>query len=378
MNARRVRTLVVREVRATLRDPFTMVTLVAVPIVALLAFSSVLATNVSGMRLGVFDASDGVVSRRIVADLAAGGAFVPIGYASVPELEAALIRGDISTAIVLPLDLERGLPRRSGAAPPEIRVLYDGAETVLAGNADAFLRSILSATGASLVTHDLRSRDAEAPATGGVQVVTRALFNPTLEGRPFMVAGTFGFVLSFLTVLITAVSIVNERLQGTFDQLQLTPATTGEILLGKLLPMGAVFSIDVLLMVVVAGLVLGVWPAGSVFFFFLVASTYVVTSLSLGLIFSATSATAAEAVQKTVLFSIPLVQLSGFAFPIRNMPIGVQWLTELIPATHFIRVTRAIYLRGAGPFEVWPELLALTAFGVGLVAIAVRTLERRT
>lgn len=378
MNARRVRTLVVREVRATLRDPFTMVTLVAVPIVALLAFSSVLATNVSGMRLGVFDASDGVVSRRIVADLAAGGAFVPIGYASVPELEAALIRGDISTAIVLPLDLERGLPRRSGAAPPEIRVLYDGAETVLAGNADAFLRSILSATGASLVTHDLRSRDAEAPATGGVQVVTRALFNPTLEGRPFMVAGTFGFVLSFLTVLITAVSIVNERLQGTFDQLQLTPATTGEILLGKLLPMGAVFSIDVLLMVVIAGLVLGVWPAGSVFFFFLVASTYVVTSLSLGLIFSATSATAAEAVQKTVLFSIPLVQLSGFAFPIRNMPIGVQWLTELIPATHFIRVTRAIYLRGAGPFEVWPELLALTAFGVGLVAIAVRTLERRT
>jgi ABC-2 type transport system permease protein len=179
-------------------------------------------------------------------------------------------------------------------------------------------------------------------------------------------------------VLITAVSIVNERLQGTFDQLQLTPATTGEILLGKLLPLGAVFSIDVLLMVAVAGLVLGVWPAGSVLFFFGVSAVYVVTSLSLGLIFSATSATAAEAVQKTVLFSIPLVQLSGFAFPIRNMPLGVQWITEAIPATHFIRVTRAIYLRGAGPLELWPELLALAAFGVGLVAIAVRTLERRT
>lgn len=380
MNARRVRTLVVREVRATLRDPFTMVTLVAVPIVALLAFSSVLATNVTGMRLGVFDASESAVSRRIVAELAAGGAFEPERFASVAELEAALVRGDVSTAIVLPSDLEKALSRRGAASPPEIRVLYDGAETVLAGNADAFLRSILAATGASLATHDLRSRD-RAPAAGtpgGVRVLTHVLFNPTLDGRPFMVAGTFGFVLSFLTVLITAVSIVNERLQGTFDQLQLTPATTGEILLGKLLPLGAVFSLDVLLMVAVAGLVLGVWPAGSVLFFFLVSAVYVVTSLSLGLIFSATSATAAQAVQKTVLFSIPLVQLSGFAFPIRNMPIGVQWITEAIPATHFIRVTRAIYLRGAGPLELWPELLALAAFGVGLVAIAVRTLERRT
>lgn len=380
MNARRVRTLVVREVRATLRDPFTMVTLVAVPIVALLAFSSVLATDVTGMRLGVFDASESAVSRRIVAELAAGGAFVPQPYGSIAALEAALVRGDVSTAIVLPPDLESAPARRGAASPPEIRVLYDGAETILAGNADAFLRSLLSATGASLVTRDVRSRGGTPPAatSGGVHVVTHVLFNPTLDGRPFMVAGTFGFVLSFLTVLITAVSIVNERLQGTFDQLQLTPATTGEILLGKLLPLGAVFSLDVLLMVAVAGLVLGVWPAGSVPFFFLVSSVYVVTSLSLGLIFSATSATAAEAVQKTVLFSVPLVQLSGFAFPIRNMPIGVQWLTELIPATHFIRVTRAIYLRAAGPLELWPELLALAAFGVGLVAVAIRTLERRT
>jgi ABC-2 type transport system permease protein len=192
-----------------------------------------------------------------------------------------------------------------------------------------------------------------------------------------MVAGTFGFVLSFLTVLITAVSIVNERLSGTFDQLQLTPATTVEILLGKLLPLGAVFSIDVALMIAVAGLVLGVWPAGSIPFFLVVAVCYVGMSLSLGLIFSATSATAAEAVQKTVLFSIPLVQLSGFAFPIRNMPELLQWATELIPATHFIRVTRAIYLRGAGPLEVWGDLVFLAVFGVALVAVALRTLERR-
>ncbi len=377
MNFRRLRTLVVREVRATLRDPFTVITLIAVPLVALLAFSSVLSTNVTHMRLGVYDASHSAVSRRLLADLAAGDAFDPIPYATRASIEAALIGGQISTALILPPDLHDAFTRRRGAAAPEVQVLYDGAETVLAGNADAFLRSIVAASGARIAVRDLGARTAASAPGQGIEVVTKALFNPELSGTPFMVAGTFGFVLSFLTVLITAVSIVNERLSGTFDQLQLTPATTGEILLGKLLPMGAVFSLDVLLMVFVAGLVLGVWPAGSVLFFLLVATFYVAFSLSVGLIFSATSATAAEAVQKTVLFSIPLVQLSGFAFPIRNMPMPVQWLCELIPATHFIRVTRAIYLRGAGPLELLPELLILGVLGVALFTLAVRTLERR-
>jgi len=384
MKVRRLRTLMVREVRATLRDPFTVISLIAVPLVALLAFSSILATNVEHMRLGVHDASRSALSRRLLSDVAASGAFDPSPYATREALEAALVAGEISAALVLPPDLQDALAQRAGAAPPEVQVLYDGAETVLAGNADAFLRSILAASGARISVRELSSRatrlgELRSPAArAGVDVVTQALFNPQLLGRPFMVAGTFGFVLSFVTVLITAVSIVNERLSGTFDQLQLTPATTVEILLGKLLPLGAVFSLDVLLMVVVAGLVLGVWPAGSVLFFLLVATVYVSMSLSLGLIFSATSATAAEAVQKTVLFSVPLVQLSGFAFPIRNMPMPVQWLAELLPATHFIRVARAIYLRGAGPFELWSELLFLGAFGAALIALAVRTLERRT
>jgi len=375
MNLRRLRTLVVREVRATLRDPFTLISLVSVPIVALLAFSSVLATNVENMSLGVYDASRSAVSRRLVADLAAGGAFDPVAYPTREALEAALVAGRISTALILPPDLQSAFARTRGGPAPEVQVIYDGAETVLAGNADAFLRAIVTSSGARLAARELPARRVET--LGGVEVVSQALFNPQLSGRPFMVAGTFGFVLSFLTVLITAVSIVNERLSGTFDQLQLTPATTVEILLGKLLPLGAVFSIDVALMIVVAGLVLGVWPAGSIAFFLVVAVCYVGMSLSLGLIFSATSATAAEAVQKTVLFSIPLVQLSGFAFPIRNMPKLLQWATELIPATHFIRVTRAIYLRGAGPLEVWGDLVFLAVFGVALVAVALRTLERR-
>jgi ABC-2 type transport system permease protein len=381
VSLRRLATLLVREARATLRDPFTVSVLVAAPLAALLAFSSVLSTEVRGLELGVLDASRSAASRRLTAELAAGGTFVVRPYATSAALEAALVRGDVSAGLVLPAAFDRDLQRGAADTPPEVQVLYDGAETVLAGNAEAFLEGLIGATGARLVTRDVsRAGDAGASSGSGaprVQVVTRALFNPTLEGTPFMVAGVFGFVLSFLTTLITAVAVVNERLGGTFDQLQLTPATNVEILLGKLLPMGAIFALDVVLMMLVAGFAFGVWPEGNALFFVAVSAFYVLTSLAMGLYFSASSATAAEAVQKTILASVPLVQLSGFVFPPRNFPWPMPWVAELLPATHYIRVSRAIYLRGAGPLDLLPELGMLLLFAALLVAVALRSLARR-
>jgi ABC-2 type transport system permease protein len=372
MSWRRLRTLLRREVRATLRDPFTVTILIAVPVGALLLFGFVLSTSVKGLALGVRDQSESAASRRLVADLAANGTFVPRRFDTQAELDQAIVAGRISAGIVVPPDFDRDLQR---GRTPTVRVVYDGGETVLAGNAEGFLRSLIAATGASLAS-DVGVRGGSAST--GVRTVTRALFNPTLDGKPFMVTGTFGFVLSFLTTLITAVSIVNERLNGTFEQLQVTPATSAEILLGKLIPLGAVFTLDVALMLLIAGVFLGVWPSGSALFFLVVSAFYVLTSLSLGLIFSATSATAAEAVQKTVLFSIPLIQLSGFAFPIRNMPAVFRFVAQVFPATHYIQVTRAIYLRAEGPLALFPELALLALYGVVLLGIALRSIEARS
>lgn len=366
MSWQRLKTLLRREARASLRDPFTVGILVAVPLLAMLLFGFVLSTEVHGLRLAVLDGDASPESRRLVADVAATGAFVVVPVRSRDAIDAGLVNGELGGALVIPPDFARDL---AAGRRPEVHAIYDGAEAVLAGNAEAYLRGVIGATGAALVSETARP--------GGVAVVTGVLFNPRLDGVPFMVSGTFGFVLSFLTVLITAVTIVNERLAGTFEQLQVTPATTLEILLGKLLPMGAVFAVDVALMMLAAGVLLGVWPHGNPVFFWVVSALYVQTSLSMGLIFSATSATAAEAVQKTVIFSIPIIQLSGFAFPVRNMPVGLQWVAECVPATHYIRVSRAIYLRGEGPLDLWPELLVLALFGTLQVAAALRTMGAR-
>lgn len=375
MSWRRLRTLMLREARASLRDPFTVIVLIAVPLAALLSFGFVLSTEVKNMSLGVIDASQTALSRRLLADLAANGTFVPRIYQSRAELDHAIVDGQINVALVIPPSFERQWQRAlAGGDLPEIQVIHDGAEAVLAGNAEGFLNATLAA---SVAEATARVLPPGRPQSHGIDVVTRAVFNPKLDGTPFMVAGTFGFVLSFLTVLITAVSIVNERLGGTFEQLQVTPATSLEILLGKLLPYGAVFGLDVVLMVVVAGLFFGVWPVGSAPLFVAVSSFYVLVSLALGLIISATSHSAGEAVQKSVVFSIPLVQLSGFAFPIRNMPWPVQWVAEIFPATHYIRVARAIYLRGEGLVALAPELGLLLLFGALLILRALRSIEAR-
>jgi ABC-2 type transport system permease protein len=362
-----------REVRATLRDPFTLGILVAVPLAALLVFGFTLSTEVQGLGLGVLDQSQSAASRRVLADLEATGDFHLRPYPSRAAIDRAFRSGAVSAALVIPPDFDRDLRGGDAAAAARLQVLYDGAETIVAGNVEAALRGVIGSSVAALVA----ARQPAPAAGGGVEVLVQALFNPTFAGEPYMVAGTFGFVLTFLTTLLTAVSVVNERLGGTFEQLQVTPATGLEIVLGKLLPLGGVFTFDVVLMVLAAGLLLGVWPHGSVLFFVAVSSFYVVLSLALGLIISATSATAAEAVQKTVLTSIPLVQLSGFAFPIRNMPVPVQWLAEIFPATHYIRITRAIYLRGAGPIDLLPEIALLALFGALLLRKALTSVEAR-
>lgn len=381
MSPRRLAVLVRRETLATLRDPFTVTILVLVPLMALMLFGKIMSTKVTGLDIGVIDGSRSEPSRRLVAELQAQGAFRAHELGTRAEMDRAMLAGEIGAGLVIPPDFERDLRRFAlGGEPPRVRVVYDGGEVVLAGNTEAFLTGIATASGLGLRASD-GPPPAGASAAGarpaGVTVLTTALFNPSLDGTPYMVSGTFGFVLSFATTLIIAVSIVNERFSGTFEQLQVTPATSVEILLGKILPLGAVFSADVVLMMLLAGFLLGVWPQGSALFFILISTVYLLVSLSMGAIFSATSKSAAEAVSKTVLASQPLILLSGFAVPQRNMPVPFRVVSELIPATHYIRVSRAIYLRGEGPIVLFPEILIILLMGGALAAVALRAIARR-
>src|SRR4030095_12983439 len=185
-------------------------------------------------------------------------------------IEHALVGGEISAAMIIPPTFDRALRESApGDVAAQVQLLYDAAETVVAGNAEGSLRGLIQSSVAALRAEQRGPDPAGREPSRGIEVVQRVLFNPTFDGVPYMVAGTFGFVLTFLTTLLTAVSVVNERLRRTFEQLQVTPAAGGgpEIWPGKLLPVGARFSFDGVLMVLAAGFLLGAWPNGSALLF---------------------------------------------------------------------------------------------------------------
>ena len=250
-------------------------------------------------------------------------------------------------------------------------MLYDGAETVLAGNAEAFLGGLVAATARASWSRDVRRGDAAGrhprPASGWCR---RRSSTRALDGRPFMVAGTFGFVLSLPH---GADHRRLDRERAVSGHLRPAPAHAGDArsrsCSASCCRWARVFAIDVVLMMLVAGFVLGVWPQGSALFFVLVVVVLrAACRSSLGLIFSATSATPAEAVQKTVLVEHSAGAALGLRVPDpRTCRRPIQWVAELFPATHYIRVSRAIYLRGAGPLELWPELCRCSASSEALL-----------
>ena len=208
--------------------------------------------------------------------------------------------------------------------------------------------------------------------------MTRALFNPTLDGTPFMVAGTYGFVLTFLTTLITAVSVVNERLAGTFDQLQVTPATSAEIVLGKILPLGAVFAGDVVLMLLVAGLVLGVWPLGNPIFFVLATVSYVLVSLVDGLdpLRDLGDGRGGRPEDGPLQHPADLPRRLHLPGPQHadRLPLASR---RCCPATHYIRMRAPSICAARDRSQLLPELALLALFGAVLLLIAFRTVESR-
>jgi ABC-2 type transport system permease protein len=206
----------------------------------------------------------------------------------------------------------------------------------------------------------------------------RVWFNPDLESRNFMVPGVLAVLLMVVTANLTSMAIVRERETGTLDQLNVTPITRSEIILGKLLPYSLVGLVDVVLVIAIAVLWFQVPLRGSVALLFLASLVYLVCTLGLGLLVSTMSSTQQQAMMTaTFFFLVPMIYLSGFIFPIENMPTVIQWVTFLIPLRYFLVIVRGIFLKGTGMAVLWPSFAALAAWGVAVVVLAVARSSKR-
>lgn len=365
MNLRRLWAVVVKELRQMRRDRITLAMIVGVPVMQLILFGYAINLNLRGLEAGIADQANTAGSRAAVMDLLATGVVAPVAEARTPaQLMAMLRRGEISVGIAIPPDFDRRLAEQREA----VQVLVDGSDTTV------------QAAAAQLAQVPLGPSVREAPyaSTPPVRAIgVTGFYNPERRSAVNIVPGLIGVILTMTMVLFTAVAVVRERERGNMELLIATPLSSAELMIGKVLPY-----IGIGLVQTTVILALGMWlfevpVRGGLFDVYLAAGLLILANLALGLLISTRAQSQFQAMQMTFFVFLPSILLSGFMFPFAGMPRAAQWMAEVLPLTHFLRLIRGVMLRGAGLWELWIDVLALAAFIVVMLGAAILRFRKR-
>ena len=368
----RILTLMWKEFAELRQSPRLLALLIVAPIVQLTMLGYAATTDVKNVPLVVVDGDRSVLSRRLIEQFDASPHFEIVAEEFAPAgVNGHLERGDAWLALVVPPGFQRDLERGVSTSQPQVQVLADGTDSNSSGVALAYASGLISSFNAGLIAD-------RGGQVGGIDGRVRVWFNPELTSRDFMVPGVLALLLLVITANLSSMAIVRERELGTLEQLNVTPLGRWELILGKLLPYAMVGFIDVLLVVAVAVLWFEVPLRGSLPLLLCGCVTYLLCTLGLGLFVSTISSTQQQAMMTaTFFFLVPMVYLSGFIFPIENMPTLIQWTTTVIPLRYFLVIVRGIFLKGIGFNVLWPQFAALGAWGVTVIALAaVRSRKR--
>lgn len=368
MSARaRVLALVRKELRQLLRDPKTKRFVFGAPIVQLLLFGYAVTTDVKRVPTWVVDHDVTAESRALVDALTAGEYFRVVGRSGRSgDLQHALDRGTATVGIEIPRGFARDLAGGRGAA---MQVLLDGTNSNTVTVAQGYAARIIQQFGAA-------HTGSAARPPGGVDLRTRAWFNPGLESQAYNVPAVVGVLLLLMSLLLTAMAVVRERELGTLEQLMVSPLSAGELILGKTIPVAIIACIDLVLISTVAILWFGIPLRGSILALTLAASAFILAALGLGLLISTISRTQQEAFMTMFLFLLPALILSGFMYPIDTMPVFFQYITLANPLRWFLEVVRAVFLKGAGVADIALHLAVLGTMAVSVFWAATRRFRR--
>lgn len=353
--------IIKKEVRQLLRDRLTFGMIVGIPVMQIVLFGYAINSDVRHLRGAVADAAGTQLSRQLVADVQASQvADMGRRARDARELEAMLRRGEIDIGIYIPRDFERRLQQGDR---PAAQLLVDGSDPVLVGTARGL-------TGLTL-------HGPSAVAAQTVVFEVRNYYNPERRSAVLVVPGLIGVILTMTMVLFTAVAIVRERERGNLEMLITTPVKSAELMIGKILPYVVIGLLQVTLIMGLGNLVFDVPVNGSVLDVYLASLLFIAANLSLGLVISTAAQNQFQAMQMTFFFFLPSILLSGFMFPFAGMPRPAQLFAELLPLTHFVRLIRGIMLRGAGLFELLPEMGALLLFMAITLSFATLRFRKR-
>lgn len=360
----RVRRVVVKELRQIFRDPMSVRMVFGAPIVMLLLLGYAVNTDVRGVATFLVDHDRSAGSRAFVDAFTASGYFRVVGTSDRPaDLGRALDKGAATVGLEIPAGFEADV--KAGRSPA-VQLIVDGTNSNTGTLASGYAAKIAQELTARLAA----SSGAAMPR--GVELRSRAWFNPALESRVYNVPAVIGAIVLLMSLLLTSLAVVREREMGTLEQLLVSPLSATELMLGKTVPVACVAMVQITLITTVALLWFGVPFRGSVALLAFAAALFILSGLSFGLFISTLANTQQEAFLSMFLFLLPAIILSGFMYPVDTMPRFFQELTLLNPLRHFLQVIRAIFLKGSGIRELWPQLTFLTVMAAAGVVGATR------
>jgi ABC-2 type transport system permease protein len=362
----RIRALLSKEFIQLRRDRLTAAMIVGIPIMQLLLFGFAINADPKHLPTVVLISDPGPFSDSITSALANSGYFdIVRATHSADEAHRMLDDGRTSFVVDIPVNFNRDLVR---GANPELLVEADATDPATSSNAIGAISEIAA---------DALRDDLKGPLAARVQaqppfnVVVHRLYNPEVNTHYNIVPGLLGVILTMTMVLMTSMALTRERERGTYENLLAMPTHPLEIMIGKIVPNIFVGLVQTALVLVAAAVVFSVPIIGSPTVLSVAVLLFISANLAVGYTFSTIAQNQLQAMQMMVFFLLPSILLSGFAFPFRGMPEWAQWVGEILPNTHFLRVVRGVLLKGNGLAESWPDIwpLILFLFAAGTVSL---------
>jgi len=371
MNWIRIRELVRKEFVQLFRDKRSRSILIIAPLVQLLIFGYVVTTDVRDIRVGFLDQSLTRESRMLTDAFSGNKTFRITHCTDNPKgLEDVLLRKKIDLAVKVGPDFSEHIRKGNTS---NIQILADGSMSNMASVRIAYTTIVLDRLNKVLI----KELYPEKIDYGKIDARIRTWYNPNLDSQDFYVPGIVAFLIMIVVMVLTSMAIIKEKEAGTMEQLIVTPVRPFELILGKTIPYTIVSLAQMAIVTIFAIFWFSIPMRGSLLLLFFATFLFLLSILGLGLFISTVSATRQQAMMTSFFFILPFIMLSGFVFPIANMPQVVQWLTYLNPLMYFLIIIRGIFLKGVGLGMLWPQFLGLLVLGLIVFSGAVGRFRKR-
>jgi ABC-2 type transport system permease protein len=358
------------------RDPKMFGVILVAPVIQLIFLGYAANLDVENVKMVVYDRDRTTTSRNFIEEFTSSGYFEIVDYVdSYDDLTDNLNKGKAILALVISHNFEEKIIRREQAP---LQVIFDGSDGNQASIAAGYVQSVVTGHSRNILVDYMNKSGRKISPTGNLSAEVRVWYNPTMKTRNFMVPGIVGLLLSIITLVLTSLAVVKEKEIGTMEQLIVTPIRPYQMIIGKLVPFTILGFVAVIIILTAMRVIFDIPVKGSIVFLFASSFLYILSTLGLGLFVSTISKTQQQAMM-IAMFAVmlPMVFLSGFAFPIENMPQTIQITSYIIPLRYFNTIIRGVILKGLGFADLWLEALVLFGIGVSILFLSSLRFRKR-